>query len=219
MYVPSYNPEDVWGPPDYGYYPPLDYPDVGYGFDFGPGIYLGGFFGGLGWGGWGWGPNWFNCSIFENGYFFNHYGFRGFDGRGFGGRGTWAHNPEHRLGVAYPNQGLANRFGGNFGNRGSFGASVAQRGGQFGGSRLQAPQTSSNARSSQWNRFGSSGFQSNYRTSPSYGGSRAGASAGYRSTPSYGRAYGGIRTHACLSLQSILRWWRFSLRSFLRRRP
>ena len=194
MYVPTYNPEDVWGPPDDGYYPPLDYPDVGYGFDFGPGIYLGGFFGGLGWGGWGWGPNWFNCSIFENGYFFNHYGFRDFDGRGFGGRGTWAHNPEHRLGVAYPNQGLANRFGGNFGKRGSFGGSVAQRGGQFGGGRLQAPQTSWNARSSQWNRFGSSGFQSNYRTSASYGESRAGGSAGYRSTPSYGRAYGGIRT-------------------------
>jgi len=192
MYVPSYNPEDVWGPPDYGYDPPLDYPDVGYGFDFGPGIYLGGFFGGLGWGGWGWGPNWFNCSIYENGYFFNHYGFRGFNGRGFGGRWTWAHNPEHRLGVAYPNQGLANRFAGNFGNRGSFGASAAQRGGPIRGSRLQAPQTSSNARSSQGNRFGSSGFQSNYRTSPAYGVSRAGA-AGYRSAPSYG-GYGGIRS-------------------------
>ena len=193
MYVPSYNPEDVWGQPDYGYYPPLDYPDVGYGFDFGPGIYLDGFFGGLGWGGWGWGPNWFNCSIFENGYFFNHYGFRGFDGRGFGGRGTWAHNPGHRLGVAYPNQGLANRFGGNFGNRGRLSAVSAQPGGQFGGSRFQAPQASSNARSSQWNRFGSSGFQSNNRTSPSYGGSRAGGIAGYRSTPYYGRGYGGIR--------------------------
>jgi hypothetical protein len=89
-----------------GYYPPLDYPDVGYGFDFGPGIYPGGFVGGLGWGGCGWGPNWFNCSIFENAYFFNHYGFRGFGGRGFRGHGTWAHNPEHRLRVAHPNQGL-----------------------------------------------------------------------------------------------------------------
>ena len=127
MYVPSYNPEDVWGPPDYGYYPSLDYPDVGYGFDFGPGIYLGGFFGGLGWGGWGWGPNWFNCSIYENGYFFNHYGFRGFDGGGFGGRGVWAHNPEHRLGVAYSDRGLANRFGGNFGGRGTFGGSGSAR--------------------------------------------------------------------------------------------
>jgi len=194
MYVPSYNPEDVWSQPDYGYYPPLDYPDVGYGFDFGPGIYLGGFFGGLGWGGWGWGPNWFNCSIYENGYFFNYYGFRGFDGRGFGGRGTWAHNPEHRLGVAYPNQGLANRFGGNFGNRGSLGAGAAQRGGQFAASRFQAPQASasSNARSSQWNRLGSSGFRQNYRSSPAYGASPAGA-AGYRSAPSYG-GYGGIRS-------------------------
>jgi hypothetical protein len=194
MYVPSYNPEDVWGPSDNGYYPPLDYPDVGYGFDFGPGIDLGGFFGGLGWGEWGWGPNWSNCSIFENGSFFNHYGFRGFDGRGFGGRGTWAHNPRHRLGVAYPNQGLANRFGGNFGNRASFGAGVAQRGGQFGGNRFQTPQASSSARSSHWNRFGSSGFQSNYRTSALYGGNGAGGSARYRATPSYGRGYGGIRT-------------------------
>ncbi len=221
MYVPSYNPEAVWGPPDYGYYPPLDYPDAGFGFDFGPGIYLGGFFGGLGWGGWGWGPNWFNCSIFENGNFFNRYGFRGFDGRGFGGRGTWAHNPEHRLGVAYPNQGLANRFGGsgrfggtgrfagtgytssvsrmngagngNFANRGSFGAGAAQRGRQFGGSRFQAPQASSNARSSQWNRFGSSGSQQNYRTSLAYGGSRA-AAGGYRSAPTYGGGFGGVRS-------------------------
>ena len=216
MYVPSYNPEDVWGPPDYGYYPPLDYPDVVYGFDFGPGIYLGGFFTGLGWGGWGWGPNWFNCSIFENGHFFNQYGFHGFDGRGgFGGRGIWAHNPEHRLGVAYSNQGLANRFGGNFGGRGrfggrasapalsrtngggsggfasrrNFGPGVAQRGGQSGGSRFQTPQSPSNARSNQWSRFGSSGSQPNYRTGPAYGGSGS-----YRSTPSYGSSYGASRS-------------------------
>ncbi len=137
VYVPDYNPEYVWGPPDYGYYPDLYYPDA-FGFSFWPGIYIGGFFGGLGWGGWGWGPNWFNCSIFENGYFFNHYGFRGFggrgfDGRGFGGRGfegraTWAHNPEHRLGVAYPNRTVASRFGGNFGGRGNFRGSTSSFG-------------------------------------------------------------------------------------------
>jgi hypothetical protein len=192
MYVPSYNPEHVWGQPDYGYYPPLDYPDAGYGFDFGPGIYLGGFFGGLGWGGWGWGPNWFNCSIFENGYFFNHYGFRNFDGRGVGGHGTWTHNPEHRLGVSYPNQGLANRFGGNLGNRGNLGAGTAQRGRQLAGSRFPAQRASSNARSGQWNRSGGSGFQSNYRTRPAYGGNSFGAT-GYRSAPSYSPANGGFR--------------------------
>jgi hypothetical protein len=53
VYVPAYNPAYVWGPPVYGYYPPLFYPGVGFGFGFGPGIYIGGFFGGLGWGGWG----------------------------------------------------------------------------------------------------------------------------------------------------------------------
>jgi hypothetical protein len=207
MYIPTYNPEGVWGAPDDGYYPPLYYPDAGFGVGFGPGIYLGGFFGGLGWGGWGWGPNWFNCSIFENGNFFNHYGFRGFDGRGFGGRGIWAHNPEHRLGVTYPNQGLANRFGGNLGgrgslggpgsapsmsrmggggngslgNRGNFGAGAAPRGGQFGGGQFGGGQFGGG-------RFGSPGSQPNYRTSPGYGGSSA-----YRSTPAYGSGYGGVR--------------------------
>src|ERR1035438_7811259 len=59
VYVPYYNPQYIWGPPAYGYYPPWDYADIGYGFGygFGPGIYIGGFFGGLGWGGWGWGCN------------------------------------------------------------------------------------------------------------------------------------------------------------------
>ena len=63
VYVPDYNPEWVWGPPVYGYYPPLLYPGVDVGFGFFPGIDLGLYFGG-GWGlwggfGWGWGPNWF----------------------------------------------------------------------------------------------------------------------------------------------------------------
>jgi hypothetical protein len=180
VYVPTYNPEYIWGPSAYGYYPPLLYP--GFGFGFGPGIYIGGFFGGLGWGGWGWGPNWFGGSIFVNGYFFNHYGFHGFAGDRFGGRGTWAYNPAHRLGVAYPNQRLANRFGGtvagrsSFANRGNFNAGAAQRGSQFAGSRFSSP----------GNRFGS---QPSYRTSPAYGGSGA-----YRSTPSYSRGSGGVRT-------------------------
>ena len=179
VYVPQYNPENVWGPPAYGYYPPLYYPDYyGYGYGFGPGIYIGGFFGGLGWGGWGWGPNWFNYSIFQNYNFFNHYGFRGSYGGGFGGRGIWAHNPEHRLGVTYPNRGLATRYGGggaglaggrsggqrfatprqpalsrtnpsNIGNRGNVGANAGQRGAPAGGmNRPQSPQPQQGGRSS-----------------------------------------------------------------------
>jgi Protein of unknown function (DUF3300) len=215
VYVPDYNPVDIWGPPAYGYYPPLAYPDY-FGFGWGPGIYIGGFFGGLGWGGWGWGPNWFNCSIFENGFFFNHYGYRGFHGYGggFGGRGLWAHNPEHRMGVAYSNQAVANRFGGNFGgrgrlggagsgfaanrmngggnagfaNRGNFGSGAVRQGSQFGGNRLQTPQGASSARAGQWNRFGSSGSRQNFRGNSTYGGSSA-----YRSSPSFSGNYGGVR--------------------------
>src|SRR5271166_3975256 len=65
IYVPQYDPAYVWGPPAWGYYPPLYY--AGYGYGFYPGIKIGlsfGVWGGWGWGawGWGWGPNWFGGS-------------------------------------------------------------------------------------------------------------------------------------------------------------
>jgi hypothetical protein len=92
IYVPVYNPEYVWGPPAWGYYPPLWYPPVGYGFGFGPGIYLDAYFPGWlgfgwsGWGpGWGWGCGWFGGGLFVNTGFFNHWGFNGFYGGRFGG--------------------------------------------------------------------------------------------------------------------------------------
>ena len=133
VYVPYYDPAYVWGPPAYGYYPPLVYPT--YGFGFYPGIYLTGFFGGWGgWGGWGWYPNWFGGGIFLNAGFFGHFGFHHFDrddwgrrfDRGFRG-GAWTHDPQHRLGVPYSNRTVANRFGGNFSRSGAF------NGGRFNG--------------------------------------------------------------------------------------
>ncbi len=174
VYVPVYNPEYMWGPPVYGYYPPLYYPGIGLGFGFGPGIYIGSFFGGLGWGGWGWGPNWFGNSIYVNNYFFHRYGFSDFHGGGaFQGRGSWAHDPGHRLGVPYSNGGLTNRFrgaagaggraaggqryatprepslnrGGNVGNRGNAGANAERS--------RSAPQQ----RGAPAERFGSRGFE------------------------------------------------------------
>ena len=128
VYVPVYNPAYFWGLSLYGPYPPLFYPQIGFGFGFGGGIYIGSFFGGLGWGGWGWGPNWFGGSIYLNYPFFHRYGFGDFHGGGFEGRGVWAHDPAHRLGVPYPNSALSNRYrgaaggratGGNLGNRGA----------------------------------------------------------------------------------------------------
>jgi hypothetical protein len=155
IYVPTYNPDYVWGPPLYGYYPSLYYPAVGFGFGFGPGIYVGSFFGGCcGWGsfGWGWGPNWFGHDIWVNNYFLHRYGFHDFHGGDFHGRDVWAHNPEHRWGVPYPSAALNNRFrGGEFRGRESFGGGAnfhapAIRGGEAGNFRGNAPAVNGNVR-------------------------------------------------------------------------
>jgi len=169
VYVPVYNPEWVWGPPVYGYYPPLFYPPLGVGFSFLPGIDLGFYFGG-GWGlwgggfGWGWGPNWFGGGIFLNAGFFHRFGFRDFH-PGFGGSNVWAHDPGHRLGVPYANRAVANRFGGAAGVRGSAafrggaegfrGGAQASRGATegFRGGAAQAP------RAQPGQRFGTQGFE------------------------------------------------------------
>ena len=182
LYVPSYDPYYVWGAPAWGYYPPLYYPARG--FWFGPGIDIGFCFGGWGgWGfggwGWGWGPNWFGRSVFVNGAFFNRYGYyHGGFGRGFGGRTAWAHDPGHRLGVAYPNRGLNSRFGaasqssriaaGRSGNWQSFGGGNAGYRNSFGGAsqagsrNFQGSQGSSN-----WQRF-QGGRQSNQASARGY---------------------------------------------------
>jgi hypothetical protein len=112
-YVPYYNPVYIWGPPAWGVYPGLLYPGVEAGFGFLPGIDIGLYFGGWGgwgWGGWGWGPNWFGGGIFIDYSFFHRYGFGEFHGEL--GRGAWAHDPAHRLGVAYPNREVAGRYAG-----------------------------------------------------------------------------------------------------------
>jgi hypothetical protein len=131
-YVPDYNPEFVWGPPVYGYYPPLLYPAVGIGFGWGPGINLGLYFGGWGgwgWGGWGWTPNWYGGGIFVDHSFFHRYGFQHFHDDGAFGRSAWVHDPVHRLGVPYGNRDVAARFGGGGFNRGG----NFSRGGGFNG--------------------------------------------------------------------------------------
>ncbi len=128
VYVPVYNPVYVWGPPAYGYYPPLGYPGVGYGIGFGVGTFLGGLFTGLfSFGGWGWGFSWLSHGLFLNGLFFNHFGFHGYSGYGFHGgygyasRAAWVHNPGHRLGVPYSGHYAGAHFA-NSGSRGYAGA-------------------------------------------------------------------------------------------------
>ncbi|MDR3698536.1 MAG: DUF3300 domain-containing protein [Candidatus Sulfopaludibacter sp.] len=161
IYVPTYDPSYVWGPPAYGY-PSLYY--GGYGFGFGMGIDMGfcfGGWGGWGWGGggWGWGPNWFGRSVFVNGPFFQRYGFRGGQWAGgyggYGGRSMWQHDPMHRLGVSYPNRQLAGRYqAASLASRasmtrsGGFNSSGGNRSGSGYGNRPGAQS------STQWQHFG-----------------------------------------------------------------
>jgi hypothetical protein len=206
VYVPEYNPDYVWGPPAYGDYPPLDYADDGFGWD--PGVYIGGFFGGLLWNSWGWAPNWFACNILLNGFFFHHFGFGGFGNGGYGRGGVWAHNPTHRLGVPYSNHTLATRFGAasSYG-RGAYGGSASAGFNRGTGENWQhfAQGSTRAAGGGDWNRFGSSAYRGStgyggYRTNSSgYGGSYGGTSFGcygggvsrsYSARPSYG---GGFR--------------------------
>jgi hypothetical protein len=120
VYVPTYNPAYVWGPPSVGAYPALNYPDAGSGFNFNPGVLLSALFTGLtSFGGWGWGLNWLTHGLFLSNLFFNHFGFGGLGGSlngGFGGglgeSTVWVHNPSHRLGVAYRDPFVASRFAG-----------------------------------------------------------------------------------------------------------
>jgi hypothetical protein len=179
IYVPEYDPAYVWGPPEWGYYPPLYY--AGYGFGFYPGIDIGlcfGGWGGWGWGGWGWGwgPNWFGRSIFVNGFFFNHYGFHGGLYAGGLGRGAWQHDASHRLGVAYPNSRLAARYGAT---------SMASRSAMTTSSRLSSTRS---AGAGSWNRFGNA--------TSSYG-NRSAGTQGARSaaTPGAGRTSEGQWQH------------------------
>jgi uncharacterized membrane protein YgcG len=193
VYVPVYQPAYVWGPPAWGAYPDLWYPEgFGFGLGFGPGIFIGGLFPGWGgWGGWGWGCGWFGQGLIVNGGFFHRYGFRGgIMGRGFGGRGIWAHQPSHRMGVPYPNRTVAsrfnsNRFSGSGMNRGQFSGGNRTAGAGANGSR-SAP--AGGWRSFNGNRTATNSFQSsNRQASPNYG--ARGGSQGYRAPAQGYRGY------------------------------
>jgi hypothetical protein len=199
VYVPYYNPAWVWGPPVYGYYPPLLYPGLDVGFSFWPGIDLGFYFGG-GWGlwgglGWGWGPNWFGGGIILDPYFFHRFGFRDFHG-GFGGGNVWAHDPGHRLGVPYANRQVAQRFGGqNFrgGAQGFRGGAQGFRGGNEGFRGNASARTPAE-------RFGTQGFdrQNSSENHSAFGGARDGGFTRMQSDhgfSSMGQAGGGGGFH------------------------
>ena len=164
VYVPSYDPVVVWGPPVYPY-PPIYYPPAGYyaaglAISFGVGVMMGAFWSG----GWGWGCGWSNNNInINNNNNFNRNsnigggnrvsnmpargGDRGNLGGGNRGNSNWKHNPQHRGGAPYRDRGTADRFGGT-----ARGDSLANR---QAGARQQLGRQGGNLPS---NRAGSSGL-------------------------------------------------------------
>lgn len=130
IYVPSYNPTVVYGPPVYAY-PPVVYPSAGAvaataAVSFGVGVMMGAFWSGCcGHGGWGWGCGWGGNTININNNFNTRYGYNNIQGGNRtniqggnrvnalgGGNSTWQHNPSHRGAVPYSNRSTAQRFGG-----------------------------------------------------------------------------------------------------------
>jgi hypothetical protein len=131
IYVPSYNPTVVYGPPVYAY-PPIYYPPYPTGavvataaISFGVGVAMGAFWGGCCGGGWGWGCGWGgNNNITINNNFQNRYGYSNISGGNrtnisggdrvaHRGGNNWQHNPDHRRAVPYSDRSTAQRFGGS----------------------------------------------------------------------------------------------------------
>src|SRR5712664_94564 len=116
IYVPSYDPSAVYGPPIYPY-PPIYYPPAGYyaagmAISFGVGLAMGAAWGG----GWGWGCGWGgnnNININNNNNFIRNSNINGGNRNNIGnGNASWKHNPQHRGGAPYRDQATADRFGG-----------------------------------------------------------------------------------------------------------
>ena len=130
IYVPSYNPTYVYGPPVYPY-PPVYYPPytpgaafVSFGFGMMMGAAIWG--GSCCYAGWGGGNN--NNIIINNNNNFNQIN----NNRGGGaGNGNWNHNASHRGGAPYGDRATANKYGGSAGasNRAAGGAGVSDRAG------------------------------------------------------------------------------------------
>jgi hypothetical protein len=120
VYVPSYNPTVVYGPPVYPY-PPIAYPPPGYyaagmAISFGVGVAMGAAWGG-GWGNCGWGGN-NDITINNNNNYNRNTNVQGGNrntsvGSGNrGGNSSWNHNPQHRGGAPYSDRSTANKYGG-----------------------------------------------------------------------------------------------------------
>jgi len=117
IYVPTYNPTVVYGHWWYPAYPPYYYYPPGYVagatlFSFGVGVAVGAAWG-YAWGRCHWGRGDVNININRNTNIntkIDRSKYANKVSAGEGGRGSWKHNPEHRKGVSYRDQGTTQKF-------------------------------------------------------------------------------------------------------------
>ena len=117
VYVPTYNPTVVYGTWPYPAYPPYYYYPPGYAagaalFSFGVGVAVGAAWG-YAWGNCNWRGGDVNVNVNRNTNFNNNIDRSKYQNKVSnreGGRGSWKHNPEHRKGVSYRDQGTAQKF-------------------------------------------------------------------------------------------------------------
>ena len=126
VYVPVYNPTVVYGAWPYPAYPPYYYYPPGYVagaalFSFGVGVAVGAAWG-YAWGRCNWRGGDVNVNINRNTNINNNINRGKYAGQHQGGQGKWQHNPEHRKGVSYRDQGTAQKF-----NRASTNEAVKSR--------------------------------------------------------------------------------------------
>jgi hypothetical protein len=131
VYVPSYDPQMVYGAPPRAYpYYPYSYPGyyAGMGLAFGTGLVLGGVWANNNWGNCDWKHGDVNINNNNN---FNKNVSRNVNRGTVTGQGnTWQHNPQHRGNAPYGNRQTANRYAGTArGEAGTLGAGARGTGG------------------------------------------------------------------------------------------
>jgi hypothetical protein len=198
IYVPSYNPTVVYGPPIYPYpsiaYPPPGAVVAGMAISFGIGMAMGAAWGG----GWGYNCGWGhsnNSITINNNNFVNNSNRTNVNRpsqRPAGGGNNWQHNPQHRGGAPYSNRATATKYGGSArgDSMATRQANARQNGGQFGGRQQASTMDRSGAnrqRPSTMDRGGSNRQQPSAMNRGNGGTDRI----GNRSVPSGGSRGGG----------------------------
>jgi hypothetical protein len=126
VYVPAYNPTVVYGTWAYPSYPPAYYYPPGYVagtalLSFGVGMAVGAAWG-YGWGNCDWNGGDVDIDVNRNTNINSNINRGKYATQYQGGRGNWQHNPEHRKGVSYRDQGTAQKY-----NRASTNEAVKSR--------------------------------------------------------------------------------------------